>query len=46
MYVDSSGDFPVITFIIGGIAVGAVVSVIVVLGVKNCTSEKNIKRRR
>ena len=41
MYVDSSGNFPVIAFIIGGIAVGAVVSVIVVLGVKSCTSEKN-----
>ncbi len=41
MYVDSSGNFPVIAFIIGGIAVGAVASVIVVLGVKNCTSKKN-----
>ena len=41
MYVDSSGNFLVIAFIICGIAEGAVVSVIVVLGVKNCTSEKN-----
>ena len=40
-YDNPSGNFPVIAFIIGGIAEGAVVSVIVVLGVKNCTSEKN-----
>ena len=41
MYADSSGNFPVIAFIIGGIAVGAVASVIVVLGVKSCTSKNN-----
>lgn len=45
MYVDSSGNFPVIAFIIGGIAVGAVASVIVVLGVKNCTSENTEKEK-
>ena len=41
MYVDSSGNFPVIAFIIGGIVVGAVVSVIVVLGLNSCTSKNN-----
>ena len=45
MYVDSSGNFPVIAFIIGGIAVGAVASVIVVLGVKSCTSENTKKEK-
>ena len=45
MYADSSGNFPVIAFIIGGIAVGAVASVIVVLGVKSCTSENTEKEK-
>ena len=45
MYVDSSENFPVAAFIIGGIAVGAVVSVIVVLGVKSCTSENTEKEK-
>ena len=40
-YADPSGNFPVIAFIIGGIAEGAVVSVIVVLGLNSCTSKNN-----
>ena len=44
-YADPSGNFPVIASIIGGIAVAAVVSVIVVLVVKNCISENAEKEK-
>ena len=44
-YADPSGNFPVIAFIIGEIAVGAVASVIVVLVVKNCISENTEKEK-
>ena len=44
-YADPSGNFPDIASIIGGIAVAAVVSVIVVLVVKNCISENTEKEK-